>query len=65
MSEQQKQKRGPGRPKKERPEGRKDVQIRNMPEVLWRRVMAQSVLEGRPVADLVAEALEQYLERCK
>lgn len=29
--------------------------------LFWRQVVAQSVIDGRPVVALVAEALERYL----
>jgi plasmid stability protein len=38
-----------------------DTTIRNLDETTYRAIRAQAVLEGRPVGELINEAIREYL----
>jgi predicted DNA-binding protein len=41
----------------------KSVVMKRFPAELWQRVKSQAALEGRTLQDVVAEAIQQYLDK--
>jgi predicted DNA-binding protein len=42
---------------------KKTILVRHMPVSLWQRLKAQAAVEGRLMHQIVAEAIQQYLDK--
>jgi plasmid stability protein len=42
---------------------KKTWSVRNMPEDIKRKIRAQAVKEGRPVTEVLIDAIKQYLDK--
>jgi predicted DNA-binding protein len=40
----------------------KIITIREMPVALWRRLKAQAAVEGKTLQEVIADAIERYLD---
>ncbi len=41
----------------------KSVNVKRMPAELWQRLKSQAALEGRTIQDVIATAIQQYLDK--